>query len=212
MLVDDHPIVREGLRSLIDGEPDMRVCCEAAETAEAIRMLSDDRPDMVIVDLVLGKGSGLELVKDIHSHWSNLLVLVLSMHDERIFAERVLKAGAKGYVMKDEAPSEILVAIRSVLAGGIYVGKEIVSRIARAYAEGRDGQIASPMERLSDRELEVLQLLGEGMGTRQIATGLHLSPKTIETYRHHLKKKLGLSNASQLLHFAASWVLGDGKP
>jgi DNA-binding NarL/FixJ family response regulator len=211
LVVDDHPVVRQGLAKLIGEEPGLTVCCQAEDVHGALALLADSKPDMAIVDISLKRSSGLELVKEMKARFPELPVLVLSMHDESLFAARALRAGAAGYVMKREASSTLLTAIRQVLGGEIYVSDSIASRILHGFAHGRARGAASPMELLSDRELEVFQLIGDGMGTRQVAEALHLSVKTIETHREHIKEKLGLRNANELLRHATHWALGAGE-
>jgi DNA-binding NarL/FixJ family response regulator len=207
-LVDDHPIVRQGLVQLIEQEPDLRVCGEAADVKEARITLSKLTPDIVILDLSLRDSDGLELVKDIRNKYQQLPVLILSMHDENIYAERLLSAGANGYIMKQAAAEQLLVAVRRVLAGGIYVSERVgASMIERFAVTGRQ-QSADPIERLSNRELQVLNLIGRGRTTREIAETLNLSVKTVESHRQRIKKKLNLRTAPQLVQFAVNWYSG----
>ncbi len=208
LVVDDHPVVRQGIAKLIEEEPDLTVCGQAEDVREALALLADSKPDMAIVDISLKRSSGLELVKETKARFPELPVLVLSMHDESLFAARALRAGAAGYIMKREASGTLLDAIRQVLGGEIYVSDSIASRILHGFAHGRARGAASPMELLSDRELEVFQLIGDGMSTRQVAEALYLSVKTIETHREHIKEKLGLKNANELLRHAVHWALG----
>jgi DNA-binding NarL/FixJ family response regulator len=195
---------------LIEQEPDLEVCCEAEDVRGALDSLARSKPDMAIVDLSLKQSSGLELIKLMKARLPRLPVLVLSMHDERLFAVRVLKAGAAGYIMKHEASKLLLTAIRRALRGDIHVSDRVASEIVRGFALGSSLEAASSMELLSDRELEVFQLIGEGMATRQVAEALHLSVKTIETHRQHIKKKLGLKGATELVRHAISWVQSTG--
>ena len=208
LVVDDHPVVRQGLVKLIGQEPDLEVCCEAEDVRGALDSLARSKPDLAIVDISLKQSSGLELVKLMKARLPRLPVLVLSMHDERLFAVRVLKAGAAGYIMKHEASKILLTAIRRALRGDIHVSDRVASEIVSGFAHGRSREVVSSVELLSDRELEVFQLIGEGMATRQIAEALHLSVKTIETHRQHIKKKLGLKGATELVRDAVNWVQG----
>ncbi len=204
-IVDDHPIVRQGLGQLIDHEPDLKVCGEAAGLKEARLALSKTEADIVIVDLSLHDGDGIELIKDIRSMHRHLPVLVLSMHDENIYAERLLSAGANGYIMKQAAADQLLVALRRVLGGGIYVSEHVgASMIERSAVHGQSRR-ANPIERLSNRELQVLNLIGRAKATREIADDLNLSVKTVESHRQRIKKKLNLSTSPQLVQFAVNW-------
>jgi DNA-binding NarL/FixJ family response regulator len=201
-IADDHPIVRQGLAQLIEHEPDLTVCGEAASVAEAQASLTQIRPDVVIVDLSLHDSDGLELIKDIRAAHGQLPVLVLSMHDEKIYAERLLSAGANGYIMKQAPADQLLVALRRVLAGGIYVSEQVGASMIERFAVGGLRRNADPIERLSNRELQVLNLIGRGRSTREIADQLHLSIKTVESHRQRIKKKLNLSTSPQLVQFA----------
>lgn len=211
LIVDDHPIIRQGLSELINAEPDLIVCGNAEDAPEALGKIKESKPDMVIVDISLKETSGMELIKDIKAQHSNLPVLVLSMHDESLYAERMLRAGAKGYVMKAEATDKVIVAIRKILSGQIYVSDKMASKMVRKLVGGGPDVGVSAIERLSDRELEVFHLIGLGYGTRQIAERLHLSIKTIETYREHIKEKLNLADASELLQYAIQWTHSKDK-
>ena len=211
LIVDDHPVVRRGLAQLIDREPNLQVCGEAGTVREALQAVADLDPDVVVVDVVLKSGSGIELVKDIKARRPDLPVLVLSMHDESLFAERALRAGARGYIMKQEATGKLLEAIRRVLKGEVYLSDGMASRMLLSFVGGRAGEGGSALESLTDRELEVFQMIGRGLTTRQIAHDIHLSVKTIETHREHIKKKLGLRNATELLQHATWWVQSQGK-
>lgn len=207
-VIDDHPIVRQGLIQLIEREPDLKVCGEAADLREARARLGKTTPDIVILDLSLRDGDGLELVKDIRSKNEQLPVLVLSMHDEAIYAERLLSAGANGYIMKQAAADELLQAVRRVLGGGIYVSDAVGARMIERFAVSGRVQRADPIERLSNRELQVLNMIGRGKTTREIAENLRLSVKTIESHRQRIKKKLNLQTAPQLVQFAVNWYSG----
>jgi DNA-binding NarL/FixJ family response regulator len=205
-LVDDHPLVRELLTQLIQRESDLEVCGEAEDAPEAVAGIEQCHPDIVIADISLKKTHGLELVKDLQARSPELPVLVLSMHDESLYAERVLRAGAKGYITKQEATKKILLAIRQVLSGQIYVSEKMATRMLHKLVVGRPQEQSSPVERLTDRELEVFQLIGRGQGTRKIAEDLHLGIKTVESYRARIKEKLKLTDGTQLLQQAIQWV------
>ncbi len=205
-LVDDHPLVREWLTQLIQREGDMAVCGEAEDTQEALKAIEETQPDVVIADITLKTTHGLELVKDLQSRHPSMPVLVLSMHDESLYAERVLRAGARGYITKQEATKRILLAIRQVLSGQIYISEKMASRMVHKMVLGRAEEQRSPIERLTDRELEVFQLIGRGQGTRRIAEELHLGIKTVESYRARIKEKLKLEDGTQLLQHAIQWV------
>jgi DNA-binding NarL/FixJ family response regulator len=207
LLVDDHSLVRAGLAELINGQGDMEVCGQASDAATGLRMIREHKPELVIVDLMLRDGSGVELIKQVTALDSSVKMLVCSMHDEMLYAERVLAAGAMGYVSKQEPSRVVLEAMRRVLSGRIYTSEEIADRVLRRSSGRIKKQDESPVDVLSDRELEVLGLLGQGLNTREIAERLQLSTKTIDTYREHIKMKLSLKNASELLRFAVAWTL-----
>ena len=210
-LVDDHPLVRERLGQLIDQQPDMAVCGECADAAECLRLLATTKPDLVIVDLSLKSSHGIELIKDIKIQNPDLRILVLSMHEESLFAERSLRAGALGYVTKQESTATILSAIRRVLTGEMFLTERMATQLVGLWIHGPTGVIGSHVGELSDRELEIFQMLGEGQGTRQIAEALRLDVKTVETYRLRLKEKLQVNTASELLQQAVQWVQSQGK-
>ena len=205
-LVDDHPLVREWLTQLIQREGDMAVCGEAEDTQQALKEIEETQPDVVIADITLKTTHGLELVKDLQVRRPSLPVLVLSMHDESLYAERVLRAGARGYITKQEATKRILLAIRQVLSGQIYISEKMASRMVHKMVLGRAEEQRSPIERLNERELEVFQLIGRGQGTRRISEELHLGIKTVESYRARIKEKLKLEDGTQLLQHAIQWV------
>ncbi len=209
LLVDDHPILREGLSRMINQERDLQVCGQAASADEALQMTTALLPDLTVVDLTLRDVSGIELIKNLRSRFPRMQILVLSMHKETLYAERALRAGANGYLMKQEAPETVLVAIRKVLKGEVYLSEQMASRAVSEWAQGERQPGASPITLLSDRELEVFELLGRGHGTRQIAEELNLSIKTVETYREHIKVKLQLENASELAQHAFEWVKSE---
>jgi DNA-binding NarL/FixJ family response regulator len=204
-VVDDHPIVRQGLALLINRESDLAVCGEAEEMHSALRAIQTVKPDILIVDISLNGPDGLELLKNIRITSPSLPVLILSMHDESIYAERALRAGANGYIMKQEATEKVLVALRRILSGEIYVSDRIANSMLRHYVRGVSASEHSSISDLTDRELEVFRLIGEGHGTRQIADALHLSVKTVESYQAHIKEKLSLRSARELVQHAVQW-------
>jgi DNA-binding NarL/FixJ family response regulator len=211
LIVDDHPIVRNGLRQLIQRESDLVVCGEAGNTADDKTVIAASKPDVALVDISLEGTNGIELTKMIRASNPEVEVVVLSMHDESLYAERALRAGAKAYVMKQEAPERVLKAIRKVLQGELYVSDNVASRLLQAIMENpRSARSPTGVDRLSDRELEIFQFLGRGKGTRQIAKALQLSAKTVETYRAHIKRKLMLKDATELIQHAVSWVENEG--
>ena len=207
-LVDDHPLVREWLTNLINKRPDLQVCGEAGSAPEALQRIGDIQPDIAIVDITLASGSGIELVKDLHAQHPKVAVLVLTMHDETMYALRALRAGARGYIMKAEATTKIIQAIRTVLEGRLYVSDKITTLMAEKYAN-HSRKTGSPVELLSDRELEVFQLLGRGLSTRQIADQLHISFKTVQAVCARIKDKLQLDNVNELLREAVRWTEGQ---
>ena len=206
LLVDDHPIVRQGMSQLLNREPDLMVCGEADSAHQALSLLKTLKPDLAILDVSLEDRNGIELLKDILVRFPKLPVLILSMHHESLYAERALHAGAKGYIMKQEAPDKVLVAIRTILGGEVYVSEKMAARMLRTLSDRRSGQGASPIERLSDRELEVFRHIGKGFSSSEIAAQLCISVKTIETHREHIKDKLKLPNKGELLRYAVEWA------
>lgn len=200
-IVDDHPIMREGLAQLLNHEKDFALVGQFEEAGKAFEAIGALKPDVAIVDISLKNSSGIELLKNIKVHYPKLLVLVLSMHDESLYAERMLRAGASGYIMKQEATEKVLVALRKVLNGEIYLSEKMSAKLMHQLIGGKSAG-GSLMERLSDRELEVFGLIGQGKGTREIAQQLNLSVKTIESHRAHIKEKLNLKNATELVHRA----------
>jgi len=205
LIVDDHPVVRQGLRQLINQEQDLNVCGEAADVKEARDVLKSLLPDVVILDLSLKDSDGLELIKDIRGRDQKLPVLVLSMHDEAIYAERLLGAGANGYIMKQAAAEQLLTALRRVLTGGVYVSEAVGATMIEKYASNGRTRPQDPVSQLSNRELQVLNLVGRGQTTREVAENLNLSVKTVESHRQRIKKKLGLQTAPQLVQYAVNW-------
>lgn len=206
ILVDDHPLVREHLRALLDREADLEVCGEAADARAALELILRQAPELVILDISLKRSSGLELIKHLRELCPKLRVLVLSMHDELLYAERALRAGAMGYITKEEATVNVLSAVRRVLAGQVYLSARMAGRMMKKMVGPAKGEGGSPLEMLTDRELEVFQLLGRGFGTRQIAEELRVGIKTVELYRARIKEKLQLADGNQLLQRAIQWV------
>jgi len=207
LIVDDHPVVREGLALRINSQPDLEVCGEAIDVAGALQFLQTTRPDLVIIDISLRSSHGIDLIKQIKAKDETIKMLVSSMHDESLYAERSLRAGALGYINKREMPEMVIDAIRQVLAGRIYLNPEMTDRMLQRSVGQVSDATGSSIENLSDRELEVFEAIGNGMTTRQIASILHLSVKTIETYREKLKAKLNLVTGAELSRCAVLWVL-----
>jgi DNA-binding NarL/FixJ family response regulator len=207
LIVDDHPIVRHGLTQLINDEDGLNVCASAANGSEALEALKSSRPDLVIVDLSLGDESGLDLVKTLKTEHPDLPVLVLSMHDEAYYADRVLRAGAMGFIMKQEAAEQMISAIHQVLSGKVYLSEAMAASMLTRLVGREVVRGGTPVDHLTDRELQVLQLIGKGLGTRQIAEKLHLSIKTVENHREHIKAKLKLRTSSELVRYAVRWEL-----
>jgi DNA-binding NarL/FixJ family response regulator len=205
LIVDDHPIVRRGLVELIGQEPDLEVCGEAADTSEALRQLAATQPHVVIVDISLKSGHGIDLIEQIKAKDEHVRMLVSSIYDESLYAERALRAGAMGYVNKQEATEKVVEAVRQVLRGEIYLSTRMSNRLLHSVVGG-DRLEQNPIEGLSNRELEVFEMIGQGLTTKQIAGKLHLSPKTIETHREKIKMKLNLANSTELSHRAVQWV------
>lgn len=204
-LVDDHPLVREWLTNLIHQQPDLVVCGEAEEAAPALQAIAATQPAVAIVDIALKRGSGLELVKDLKAQHPGIAVIVLSMHDERLYAERALRAGARGYIMKSETAKKVILAIRQVLAGKIHMSETLAALLAEKFVDGRLPASGSLVEQLSDRELETFQLLGKGYETRVVAEMMKVSMKTVQAHCAHIKEKLKLANAAELLREAVRW-------
>jgi len=206
-LVEDHPITQAGLAALINREPDLFVCGSADSAPAAFTQITNLNPSIVIADFTLKGSNGIELIKNVLPLLPDVPILVMSMHDESLFAERCLRAGARGYLMKREAAERILPAIRTILAGDIYLSDQMQKKLVNGVCQKRNGELAPfPLETLSDRELEVFQLIGNGYATREIARRLNLSPKTIDSYREHLKLKLSLENGTELLRSAIGWT------
>ena len=206
LLVDDHPMMRIGITTLINAEPDLTVCFQASQAEEALSEIINCSPDLIVTDMTMPGRGGMEFIKDVKTLHPNLPVLVVSMHDEMLHAERVLRAGARGYLMKEAGGEKMLEAMRKVLAGQVYVSEKMSARILDAFSGRRSEQSSSPVETLTDREFQVFQLIGQGKGTRQIAEQLHLSVKTVEVHRLHIKEKLKMADAPTLVRYAVRWV------
>jgi DNA-binding NarL/FixJ family response regulator len=208
-LVDDHPIVRQGLGLLINREPDLVVCGEAEDAPSALQRMASAQPDLMVIDISLDGPDGLELLKTIRLKEPILPVLILSMHEESTYAERSLRAGANGYIMKQEATERVLVAIRRILEGKVYLSERLTNKMLEQFVHGAGSSKNNPLTTLSDRELEVYRLIGAGHGTRQIADELHVSVKTVESYQAHIKEKLSLRNARELVQHAIESSLSE---
>jgi len=212
LVIDDHPIVRHGLKQLIDQEKDLAVCAEAEDEDSAIKAINKALPDVAVIDLSLKGASGLDLVKRIKTKWK-FPMLIVSIHDENIYAERVIRAGAKGYIMKQEATEQLMMAIRHVLQGEIYLSERMNKQLVQKYIHAGDGptQFGSSIAKLSNREIDIYRFIGEGQGTRKIAENLKLSIKTVESHRAHIKQKLRLDSGTELVHTAIQWVQSEKK-
>jgi DNA-binding NarL/FixJ family response regulator len=206
LILDDHPMMRHGLHQLISNEADLSVCAEAENAGQALEAIAAEKPDLVLADISLPDKGGIEFIKDVQALYPQMPVLVISMHDESLYAERVLRAGGRGYIMKQEGGRKLMLAIRQVLNGQIYVSEKMSAKFLENFSGQRSQSTRSPIERLTDREFEVLQLIGQGKGTRQIAQTLHISVKTVEVHRLHIKEKLKLEDAPSLVRYAVRWV------
>ncbi len=211
-VVDDHPIVRQGLALMINRESDLSVCGEAEDARTAMQSVTTSKPDILVVDISLNGPDGLDLLKNIRMRYPNLPVLVLSMHDESVYAERALRAGAQGYIMKQEATEKVLVALRRILSNEIYVSERIANRMLQRYIGNPNAGGPSSIADLTDRELEVFRLIGEGHSTRKIAEDLHISVKTVESYQAHIKDKLSLRSGRELVQHAIQWNISEKTP
>ena len=212
LIVDDHPAVREALALRISRQPDLEVCGEAADTSDALRLVAEILPDAAVVDISLKTGNGIDLIKRIKDRNDHVRILVWSMHSESLYAERALRAGALGYINKDQATDRIVEAIRRVLEGKVYLSEALAERLLqRAVGAGRQEITHSPVDTLADRELEVFLLIGHGVKTADIAEQLHLSVKTVETYRARIRQKLSLEDGTKLAHYATQWMLEHGR-
>jgi DNA-binding NarL/FixJ family response regulator len=206
LIVEDHPIFRMGIKDMIDHEPDMQVCGEAEDVDTAIGLIHTRKPDLVIVDLSLKDSSGVDLIKELHDRFPSCAALVLSMHDESLHAERCLQAGAKGYIMKQEASESVVEAIRNIMTGHIHVSRKIMNHLLNIYQNQPTTAHESPLKRISDRELQIFRLIGLGLSSKQIAVQLNISIKTVGTYQERIKEKLNLKTARELLRHAVIWV------
>jgi DNA-binding NarL/FixJ family response regulator len=211
LIVDDHPMTRDGLVHLIDGESDLVVAWKAENASQAMDIVTKQRPDLMLTDITLPDKSGLELIKDVRAIQPGLAVLVISMHDETFYAERCLRAGARGYITKQEGGTRLMEAIRQVLDGKVYVSEKMTALIIELFSGKSRGTAKSPISQLSDREFDVYQLIGRGQSTKEVADQLHLSEKTVAVHREHIKKKLGLKSAGELVHHAIRWVEGQSR-
>jgi DNA-binding NarL/FixJ family response regulator len=209
LVVDDHPVFRYGLCQLLGGEKGIEVCGEADNGQSALKAMRELNPDVVLLDVSMPGTDGIELIKLMLAERRRLLVLVLSMHDESLYALRALRAGAKGYVMKQQAVESVLDALKRVIDGGIYISPDFSERLIFKAVHSTDSTFGSPVDKLSDREMEVLRSLGRGMTTREVAQTLQLSVKTIETHRAHIKEKLGFKDAGEMIHFAVEWMTAE---
>lgn len=211
LIVDDHPFMRQGLAYMINDQPGLRVCGQAGSIADALQLMETTPVDLAVIDISLGQGSGIELIRSIKEKWPDTRMLVSSMHDETLFAERALRAGALGYVNKGEPPDTFIAALLRVNSGQIYLSERMTNRMLDLLVTDKKTEQRDPLESLSNREIEVFEMIGRGMITKQIAARLGLSHKTIETYREHIKQKLNLANASELTRHAVQWVLEQGR-
>jgi DNA-binding NarL/FixJ family response regulator len=208
LLVEDHPVVRHGLRAVIDDEADLNVCGEAASNAEGLSQMKKLRPDVAVIDITLGDDNGLDLIKQAHEQFPTLPLLALSMHDEAVYGERVLRAGAKGYIMKKEATEKLLTAIRRVLDGEMYVSESMAARLVSKLVNPGAAKDAEPsVDSLSEREFQVFRLIADGVGPSEIAQRLSVSVKTVETHREHIKEKLGLKTGAELTRYSLQWAM-----
>jgi len=211
LLVDDHPVVRDGLTTIINHERDLNVCGGADDAHQALKAIGDLKPDVVVVDISLKNSDGIELTKSIKAKYTTLPVIILSVHDESVYAERALRAGARAYLMKEVVSENIVKAIRTVLKGEIYVSDAISKKFLHKVAGDKTDKTKTSIENLSDREFEIFRLIGDGLKASQIAKKLHLSVKTVETYRGRLKEKLNLDSASELLQYAIKWTKSEDR-
>jgi DNA-binding NarL/FixJ family response regulator len=206
LIVDDHPVVREGLAMHLSTQPDLEVCGEAEDLPSALALLASARPDVAIIDISLKNGNGFELIRRIKDHHDKVRILVWSMYPENLYAERALRAGAEGYMNKGQATNHVVEALRAILRGQVYVSGDLANRLLQSVVGRKHGEY-STIDSLSDRELEAFQLIGEGLMTESIAEKMHVSPKTVETFRARIKEKLGISNLPELIQRAAQWVV-----
>lgn len=209
MVIDDHPMMRAGIIQLIEKQASMVVCGEAAGPTEAMSLLPKCRPDLIIVDISMKGASGLEFIKNVCAAHGHIPMLVVSMHDEKVYAERALRAGACGYIMKEESAEYLITAIKRVMEGGIYLSKEMSTRLLKSLSNPEGRNADSPLQKLTDREFEVFRLIGEGRTTEEIAQHLHISPKTVDVHRFQIKEKLHLASSTALVHYAVHWAEGE---
>jgi DNA-binding NarL/FixJ family response regulator len=210
LVVDDHPMMRAGLIQLISKQPGLEVCGEAGSPAEAMEVIVKSRPDLIVVDVSMKGSSGLEFIKKVCAIHGHIPTLVLSMHDESIYAERALRAGACGYIMKEEGAEYLIAALQRVLEGGIYLSQAMSARLLRTLTNPQTRNVDSPLQQLTDREFEVFQLIGQGRTGQEIAEQLHISPKTVDVHRFQVKEKLGLKSGPALVHYAVQWLGAEG--
>jgi len=210
LVVDDHPMMRAGLTQLINKQPTMEVCWEAGGPTEAMALIPHHHPDLIIADLTMKTGGGLEFIKDTRTLHENIPVLVVSMHDEKVYAERCLRAGASGYIMKEESAEHLVSAINRVLDGGVYLSETMSARILKSVSGASTRNADSPMQKLTDREFEVFQFIGRGKTTNEIAQELHISPRTVDVHRSQIKEKLHLKSGAALVHYAVQWFGQEG--
>ena len=207
LLVDDHPLLLEGLARLINAETGLRVCGMAGDVQQALKLVETGKPDLIVTDLTLPGRNGLELIKDLAATHPEIPIIVLSMHDEMIYAERVLRAGGRGYVMKDTPPESLLDAIRAVLDGGVFASRAVTNRLLRSLSGGKaNAKPGFPLECLTDREMEVFELIGHAKSNPEIATRLGISPRTVDAHRSHIREKLGLADGGELTRHAIRWI------
>jgi DNA-binding NarL/FixJ family response regulator len=210
MIVDDHPMMRAGVIQLISKQPGMAVCGEAGSPAEAMDLVAKCRPDLILLDISMKGSSGLEFIKNVSAIHGHIPMLVLSMHDEKVYAERAMRAGACGYIMKEESAEYLIIAIKRVLEGGVYLSREMSTRLLKSLGNPQSRNTDSPLQKLTDREFEVFRLIGQGKTTEEIAQHLHISPKTVDVHRFQIKEKLHLASSTALVHYAVRWADSEG--
>ena len=206
-IVDDHPVMRQGVSQLISQEKDLMMCGDAGDITHALRDISASCPDIVMIDISLGQSNGIRLIEELALYYQDLLILAFSMHDEFIYAERCLRAGARGYIMKQESPEKVIFALRKVLSGEIYIDDSLGAKLLYKLVTNQSGKYISPIEKLSNRELEVFQLIGQGMKTRNIAERMNISVKTVESYMNHIKRKMNFNDSRDLFKHAVQWLM-----
>ena len=210
MIVDDHPMMRAGVIQLISKQPGMAVCGEAGSPTEAMDLVAKCRPDLILLDISMKGSSGLEFIKNVSAIHGHIPMLVLSMHDEKVYAERAMRAGACGYIMKEESGEYLIIAVKRVLEGGVYLSKEMSTRLLKSLGNPQSRNTDSPLQKLTDREFEVFRLIGQGKTTEEIAQHLHISPKTVDVHRFQIKEKLHLASSTALVHYAVRWADSEG--